>query len=297
MKRMLNFIKSKDLYLALSRYFLGLFMIMYSITKILRTQFVVLPFALWQMPLESLSGKNIAWAFLGYSPWFQVLLGLLEFIPAILLLFRKTSLLGAMLMLPMTLSVSLINQALDLWDFTKLLSLILLALNILVLLFQWNKIKSIFILIVKNESSSKFIKLEVVANLLIIASLTYYSSIDLIDYKHQTNRLTGDWFNGNPNEWNLIYEKSNDSIVKNQKMKCYFGSYGEYSEINDSGFLNRGNIFYEFDEDKKTLTFANQNTQLETAYKCAFTDSTLQLTSISDSAIIVKLFKRRIINQ
>lgn len=123
-------------------------MLTYAITKILRTQFVLLPFALWQRPLETLSGKNIAWAFLGYSPWFQILLGVLEFIPSILLLFRRTALLGAILLLPMTLSVFSINQALDLWETTKQISLILLALNCLVLIFHWQRIKTVLSIII-----------------------------------------------------------------------------------------------------------------------------------------------------
>ena len=197
---MISFLKRKDLYLGIARYSLGLWMLTYAITKILRTQFVVLPFAVWERTLESLSGKNIAWAFLGYSPWFQILLGVLEFIPSILLLFRRTTLLGAILLLPMTLNVFLINHALDLWDATKQIALILLILNCLVILFYWETVAIVFNKIIRKTVSFKFTALEIALNIIIVTIVSYFIVSDLLDYKSRTNFLTGDWLNGHPNE-------------------------------------------------------------------------------------------------
>ena len=300
MKRTLIFLKSKELYLGLTRYILGLWVLTYAITKILRTQFVLLPFALWQRPLETLSGKNIAWAFLGYSPWFQILLGVLEFIPSILLLFRRTALLGAILLLPMTLSVFSINQALDLWETTKQISLILLALNCLVLIFYWQRIKSVLLVIIQKGLTSKLFKLEVILNIIIISSVSFFSLTDLLDYKNQTNQLTGDWYNGLPNEWLLQSEKINDSTLNPRLVKCYFGSYGEYSEINDTGFVKRGTIVYNIDENKHLVTFTKQENNMKNTFSYTITDSTLQLTKLVDSSNNSRLnqtFKRRIINE
>src|SRR6187402_135656 len=97
---------------ALLRYFLGFSLLTYGLTKIFQTQFINVNFAVWQVPLEKLSGINLAWTFLGRTSWFQVLLGFLEFVPAMLLLFRRTAVLGAILLLPMTLNVFVINHAL-----------------------------------------------------------------------------------------------------------------------------------------------------------------------------------------
>lgn len=300
MKRAFNFLKNKDLYLGLTRYILGLWMLTYAITKILRTQFVLLPFALWQRPLETLSGKNIAWAFLGYSPWFQVLLGVLEFIPSILLLFRKTALLGAILLLPMTLSVFLINQALDLWETTKQISLILIVLNCLVLIFHWQTIKNVFSTIIQKSLTFKLLKLEVILNIVIISSVSFFSVTDLLEYKSQTNLFTGDWYNGLPNEWTLQSEKVNDSLLTPKLLKCYFGSYGEYSEINDTGFVKRGTIKYNTDENTHLITFTKQGNNIKNIFNYTLTDSTLQLTKLVDSSNKLKLtqvFKKRIINK
>ena len=275
-------------------------MLTYAITKILRTQFVLLPFALWQRPLETLSGKNIAWAFLGYSPWFQILLGVLEFIPSILLLFRKTALLGAILLLPMTSSVFLINHALDLWETTKQISLILIALNCLVLIFHWQKIKSVFSTIIQKGLTFKLFKLEVILNIIIISSVSFFSITDLLDYKSQTNQLTGDWYNGIPNEWTLQSEKVNDSSLNPRLLKCYFGSYGEYSEINDTGFIKRGTIKYNTNENTHLITFAKKGNSINNIFYYTLTDSTLQLSKLVDSSRnlrLTQIFKKRIINK
>jgi hypothetical protein len=72
----------------------------------MNTQFVIIPTSVWLTPLEGLTGKNITWAFLGFSPWFQTLLGLLEFVPAFFLLFTRTAFIGSIFLLPLTLGVT-----------------------------------------------------------------------------------------------------------------------------------------------------------------------------------------------
>src|SRR5215831_13612339 len=62
--------------------------------------------------------------------WLQCLLGVLETLPTLLLFFRRTWRLGALLLLPVLLNVVLINFAMDLWDDTKKISATLLILNL-----------------------------------------------------------------------------------------------------------------------------------------------------------------------
>ena len=150
-------LKKNHIYLGIVRYSLGIFILTYSLTKILKTQFA-LPGFVWTetQTLETIASKQLARVFLGYSTWFQVLLGLLEFLPAILLFFKRTTLIGAILMLPVTLNVALINYALDLWDETKLLSLMLLFLNLLIFAFEWRRVKFIFITVIGKGVTLKF---------------------------------------------------------------------------------------------------------------------------------------------
>ena len=118
--------------LTLVRYLLGAWMLPYGISKLANFQFQV---SAWDyaQPLGELSGKVLTWAFLGYQPWFQFLLGALETVPAVLLLFRRTWRLGALLLLPMILNVTLMNYAMDLWDATKTISLSMLMLNVILI--------------------------------------------------------------------------------------------------------------------------------------------------------------------
>ena len=301
MNRIIVFLKKKDLYLGFSRYSLGLLMITYAVTKILRTQFVVIPFSVWQRPLESLSGRSLAWAFLGYSPWFQIMLGFFELVPALLLLFRRTTLLGGILLLPMTLSVFLVNHALSLWDDTKLISLTLLCLNCIVLLFQWKKLKEIILIVIGKGLKFKFSVVEILVNLVLASLVTWFITADLLGYKHQTNVLTGDWYNKRPNEWILQSEKTNDSTLHHRLMKSYFGAYGEYSEINDTGYVKRNTFFYDIDEKTRQLKFYNNKNKL--INKCTYSllgDTALRVEKTIDSTKdtkVVQVFKRRIINE
>ena len=63
-----------------------------------------------------------------------MLLGATEVIPCALLLFPRTKVLGAVLMLPPALGVCLVNFALRLWPETRVISAVLLGLNVIVLL-------------------------------------------------------------------------------------------------------------------------------------------------------------------
>ena len=71
-------------------------MMPYAISKLMRAQFQVSP-VWYTTPLGDVPTTVLTWAFLGYSPWFQILLGASEFVPAILLFFRRTQTLGAIM--------------------------------------------------------------------------------------------------------------------------------------------------------------------------------------------------------
>src|SRR5690606_26621009 len=58
-----------------------------------------------------LSGHKIFWLSIGISPWYQVFTGLMEFIPGVLLLFRRTTTLGAALLFAVLGTVAVINVA------------------------------------------------------------------------------------------------------------------------------------------------------------------------------------------
>jgi hypothetical protein len=123
-----------------ARYLLAVGMMPYGISKLFQAQFQLFASS-YTAELGSLNGATLAWAFLGRSPWLQVLLGVTEVIPAALLLFRRTKTLGAVLMLPPALGVFLVNFALELWPETRLVSAALLALDVVVLAAEWRTVR------------------------------------------------------------------------------------------------------------------------------------------------------------
>ena len=184
-------------------------MLPYGLTKIMRTQFIVLPFYTWSEPLKDIPGATLTWAFLGYSPWFTVLLGFLEAVPAVLLLFRKTKLLGALLLFPVLLNVFLINMALDLWPSTQKISFVLLLMNITLLLFHHSLLQDVCKRIFNHIVSVRRTGVETLINSVLVGAITLLVGYQITDYINQRNFLTGDWYNGRP-----VYWVEQDSLYK-----------------------------------------------------------------------------------
>lgn len=293
---MIKLLQSKYFYLGILRYVLALAMIPYAITKILRTQFVLLPVGISQMPLEQIDGAKLAWAFLGYSPWFQVLLGFLELIPALLLLFRKTALAGALLMLPMTLNVCLINFALDLWADTQVISILLLLLNILILIFYWSNLKSILHTVFRQSRTRNLRKPEWIINLILVIGVIY-SNVNLLSgYIRETDELTGDWYHQRPIEWKLIQKDLNGITQPLEKKTIYFGAYGNYGTIGKNGKIKH-DFQYKLIHDHQMLELTNLADRSKIDYSFQIkNDSMLVLGSKNaDGGLLTETYQRRVI--
>lgn len=90
------------------RYWLALSISSYGFAKILKTQFQTPDFLL-DTPLSSLSGMSLTWYYYGYSYPMAVIIGLLQIGGSILLLYRKTTLLGVLILFPVMVNIVLIN--------------------------------------------------------------------------------------------------------------------------------------------------------------------------------------------
>lgn len=289
----LLFLKRRNFYYGINRYLLALLMIPYAVTKILRTQFVLLPVGIPKVPLEQVESTVLAWAFLGYSHWFQIMLGFLELIPCVLLVFRRTALAGTLLLLPMTLNVFLINQALDLWKGTQIISAVLLILNLSLLAFEWNRIKAI-LQIVFTPLIRGSIKWEVITNIAILATVIFLSSIPLINYLNETNELTGDWHNQQPYEWRLVEAYNGDSLVPTIDKSIFFGAYGGYGEYNSSQILlNDKKYFLNKEEGVLELKPINESPPISYRYVLE-KDSILTLVTSNNDRELKEIYHRKI---
>ena len=68
-----------------------------------------LPASFAQKPLGSLSGYELTWYYFGYSHAYTYILGIIQIVSATLLLFRTSSLIAAMVMLPVMTNIVMIN--------------------------------------------------------------------------------------------------------------------------------------------------------------------------------------------
>ncbi len=246
-------------YAGICRYALGLYMIPFGISKILKTQFVVIPVDAWQKTLENTAGTTLAWAFLGYSGWFQILLGIFELLPAILLLFRRTALPGALLLLPVSLNVFLINQALDLWIATKISSAVLLVLNLLVITLHYPVIKALWTLIFQPGKTYQKRNLEWVANIALLFVLSFLIIPELIGYKNSRDQLSGDFINNKPYIWTYRDGANNNSGMNSDAKEIYFF----YNNVHRSAAsaVNTPDQ-YKIDENRNMLLLTNPETNV-----------------------------------
>lgn len=95
-------------YLDWLRYLSAFLLLLYGSSKLLGKQFSVAP-ELALRPVGSLSGYQLVWYYYGYSHVYATLLGLIQLAGAALLLFRKSALLGAAVLLPVMTNILLIN--------------------------------------------------------------------------------------------------------------------------------------------------------------------------------------------
>ncbi|MCC8410913.1 hypothetical protein LJ707_18375 [Mucilaginibacter sp. UR6-1] len=295
MKNLLQFLKKPYLYLLLVRYSLAITMLPYAFTKILRTQFVLTSSSLLT-PLEQTPGTVLTWAFLGHSPWFEVLLGFFELIPALLLFFRRTTFLGAVLMLPVTLNVFLINYALELWDATKLIATVLLILNLLILFIEWKKVLGILKLMLSETRKLNFIRTEWLINTLIITLCVWSFCPGLLNYSRINDELIGDWFNNHPIEWVQTEERLNDSLITNKNLKIYFNQLGTY---NETGGIAVSPYQYQLDRGNNTIKFIYQYNHQSFSCNYKLSGDTLILERLVDKENPKKLtrtFTKRIMN-
>jgi hypothetical protein len=94
---------------SLARYFLGVMLISYGLAKVIPAQFPPASAELLMRTYADSSPMGLLWTFMSFSPGYNFLAGLAELIPGLLLLFRPTYLLGAMIVLPVLFNVAALN--------------------------------------------------------------------------------------------------------------------------------------------------------------------------------------------
>ncbi|WP_020602894.1 hypothetical protein [Spirosoma spitsbergense] len=128
---------------AIIRYWLALSIASYGFAKILKTQFQT-PTFLLDMPLNELRGMDLTWYYFGYSYPFAISVGLFQIVGSILLLYRRTTLLGVVILLPVMVNIVLINLFYQISPGAFFNSVVYSLALVFLLLLHWKKLKTIF---------------------------------------------------------------------------------------------------------------------------------------------------------
>ena len=88
------------------RFFLAVVFMTYGAVKLLGGQFY---YGDWVIDKKTVDGTFLVWAFYGYSPVYGHVVGLFEFVPALMLLFRRTTTLGAAALLAVNLNITVMD--------------------------------------------------------------------------------------------------------------------------------------------------------------------------------------------
>ena len=129
---------------AMIRYWLALEIATYGFAKILRTQFAH-SYYRDDTPAGDLSGFNLTWNYFSYSYTMTVIIAMVQIIGACLLLFRKTTLLGVTILLPVMLNILLINVFYNIALGAFINSVLFSVALIYLLLLQWKPLKEIYL--------------------------------------------------------------------------------------------------------------------------------------------------------
>lgn len=188
--------------LVYARYFVGLTLISYGVAKFLEGQFPGPTFYTMETRVGDISPMGLAWRFFGYSDTYKIFMGLSEIIAGLLLLFRRTSILGALVSIAVCLNIVLVNFSFDVP--VKLFSSHLMFFSLLILI---PKIKPIFdFFILHRESSLGKIKPHFtqkrpkVFRLLIVIYL-----VGIIPISMMTSHFQSQKFRTIENEWEGLY--------------------------------------------------------------------------------------------
>ncbi|WP_430907219.1 hypothetical protein [Maribacter sp. 2-571] len=148
--------KLKILLQTVLRYHIGLTLLLYGLSKVFLLQFGMMDIDSLETKIGDYNGMGYLWAFMSYSKFYGISAGLIEVAGGILVLFRKTTSLGAFLLLIAMLNVVLIDIGFDVT--VKMFAIHLLLMTILLL---WNDLKRLthFFLKTRATTSANFLPL------------------------------------------------------------------------------------------------------------------------------------------
>lgn len=240
------------------RYFIAFEISTYGFAKILKTQFGHI-YSRDDVPVGNLTGFDLTWNYFGHSYTFAVILGLMQIVGGILLLFRRTTLLGALLLLPVMINVVFINIFYQIDQGAFINSLVLTAGLSYIILLRWPDFRTLLFQQLSDLPPVKLRLLKPIVKVIAI-TLAFFSIYRFVAVSKPT-AFEGKWniyeltrngkpvdtqdWQSNPRAWHTIYMEqygrvefsANPYIFEEQRAWA-----GEYTYNAPKGILNI--IFY-----------------------------------------------------
>lgn len=113
------------------RYYIAFMLINYGVTKLVHGQMPPPGLDRLMQPIGELSPMGLAWTYFGYSKGYNIFVGIMEIL-AVLLLFRRTVILGALITMAVSINIMTVNYFFDVP--VKMISTVLFALSLFLLL-------------------------------------------------------------------------------------------------------------------------------------------------------------------
>jgi len=201
------------------RYLLGLFMIFYGVSKIFGNFFDYQLFAL-DSRLVDVSEFELAWYFFGKNRWQELFIGIMEFVPGVLLLSRRTYYPASLILLPVAAQVFILNLFFKIGGVTFPAATILLACNLYIIYSQKEKIVQFFRSLNYSQEVSignktrRFIKMLRGVGLLLGLAIILINIKPLFKspYQKKYSKLVGVYTLQRVVKNNSLYDPANDSL-------------------------------------------------------------------------------------
>ncbi len=139
----------------LVRYYVAMFALVYGIIKLFGQQMIFPSLSQLATPLGDLLPMRFSWLFIGYSTQYQFFSGTVETVAGVLLLFRRTSTLGAFVAASVFLNVVMMNLCYDIP--VKLFSIHLFGFSVFLLLGDAKRLFDFFVLNRPTQPSSRLV--------------------------------------------------------------------------------------------------------------------------------------------
>lgn len=233
------------------RYFLALNLLMAGLQKFVRLQFDV-PLRVFDHPFNTLHGDLLVASFFSRSlPYFYII-GVLEVIGALMLVFRKTQLLGVILLLPVLLNITLINFFYDVEVAMQVHITLLTLVAIYLLLLEHKRLANFFFIAptnlpqfnFKNPVRKNIIRFSVIyiPVVLLIICKRYPANYPELFGKYEVKKYS----------WGNVTHVNRAPTCDSVLTKVFIDSYALVLEYN--GVERRLSGKYEYDQRKHTIT-------------------------------------------